>query len=360
VPAVSTGDIIAVIEHELGRPVDELFVEFDPEAVAAASLAQVHRAVLPTGEAVAVKVQVPGIEDIIEIDLAAMRVLASLFKDLVPRMDMATITRELSRSIREELDYEHEAQNAIEFAANFAGRDDVVVPRIIPEYSSRRVMTMTRVDGARLTDYLDAADDGDRDKVFAQLISSYCDQVLRHGLLHADPHPGNFLVCDGPRLAVLDFGSVQRYTPSHRKAYAQLAGAIMAGNAEQVAALLQQVGFRTATGDSKEIIEFADMMLEAFRADATFDFADMDPKAQMDRALELARENPIISVPNEFVMLGRVFGAISGLLLHYKPKLNMFALISPALAAALALQPDEPEVSEKTAEQTPPETAACP
>jgi len=336
VPAIDTAQITAVIEEELGRPIDELFAEFDQEALAAASLAQVHRARLPSGEAVAVKVQVPGIEQIIEIDLAAMRVLGNIFRELVPRVDMATISTELARSIREELDYELEAANATAFAENFAKRDDIIVPAIIGDYSSKRVLTMELVDGVRMTDYLDEANQEDTNELFSQLISSYCQEVLEHGLLHADPHPGNFLVAEGPRLVILDFGSVQRYTPEERKAYAELAGALLAGNAEKIAELLQKVGFRTATGDSAEIVEFAEMMLDAFRADAAFDFASLDPKKELEKALELARKNPVVSVPNEFVMLGRVFGAISGLLLHYKPQVNMFALISPALAAALS------------------------
>ncbi len=342
VPPVDSAAIVDRIEAELGRPIGELFARFETEAIAAASLAQVHAATLHDGTEVAVKVQVPGIEEIIDIDLAALRVVAGVLGDLVPGFDIATISRELARSVHRELDFVAEANNATDFAAHFATDDRVVVPAILADQSSRRVLTMTRIEGHRLIDFLDGCgergDDGarDRDQVFAILIECFCRQILGDGLFHSDPHPGNFLVCDGPRLAVLDFGSVERFGPEIRHAYAELAGAALGRDQERMAELLRIMGFRTRSGDASSLLEFAEMMLELFRDGASHGLEDIDPREQLERALILARENPIVSVPQDFVMLGRVFGALAGLLFHYRPRVELFRLIAPHLAAALA------------------------
>ena len=343
VPAVDSVAIIARVEEELGAPIASLFASFDPEPIAAASLAQVHGALLSDGTEVAVKVQLPGIEEILAIDLAALRVVSGLLGDLVPATDMTTIARELSRSVSRELDFVAEVGSATEFAAHFAGDEAVFVPRIFPAQSRGRVITMERVDGQRLTDYLDECETrgeagaSDRDRVFSILIGCFCQQILGDGLFHSDPHPGNFLVCAGPRLAVLDFGSVERFSADVRRAYAELAGAILARDHAKMAELLAVMGFRTRSGESDSLREFAEMMLELFRDDSTIDLEGFDPQAQLERALEIARANPIVSVPHDFVMLGKVFAALGGLVFRYKPQINLFALIGPHLASALAV-----------------------
>ncbi len=345
VPPVGFDAIRQRIESELGAPLEELFLELDPEPIAAASLAQVHAAVLADGTPVAVKVQVPGIEEIIEIDMAALRIVAGALGDTLPKMDMGTISKELTRSVRRELDFQSEAENAAEFARCFAGDENVVAPRVRDDLSSGRVLVMDRIDGERLLSYLDGCaergEEGVKDlkRIFEILVGSYCAQVLRHGLLHADPHPGNFLVCTGPRVAFVDFGSVQRYTSETRRAYAELAGAILVQDQKKVADLLEVMGFRTRNGDSDSLLEFAEMMLELFRDNATVDLASIDPEEQLRRALEIGKRNPVVRIPQEFVMLGRVFAALAGLLLHYKPDINLFALIAPHLSSALAPDP---------------------
>jgi ubiquinone biosynthesis protein len=243
VPAVPTEEIKACIEAELGRSPEALFDSFDEEPLAAASLAQVHAAVLHDGTPVVVKVQVPGVAEVVDADLRAVRILAHALRDLLPPGDTETILGELEASVRRELSYTAEAQNLQDFAAHFADDPDVVVPCVYEELSGQKVLTMERVQGGRLMDYLDAASPADRDRVFEILLTCVSAQVLEHGLLHADPHPGNFLVCEGPRLAVLDFGSVQRYSKAERAAYAGLAMAILNGDSEALAQRFRRWAF---------------------------------------------------------------------------------------------------------------------
>jgi len=157
-------------------------------------------------------------------------------------------------------------------------------------------------------------------------------------VFHADPHPGNFLVvpdADGPRLVLLDFGCVARLEPGRQRAYADVATAVLARDPHRVAAALGLMGFETHTGDHDSLVTFAEMMLEQFR-DGAADLSTVDPRAQLERAMAVARANPVVTVPQDFVMLGRVFGSLGGLLMHYRPTINLFAIIAPHLAKAMA------------------------
>ena len=355
VPAVPTADIIARIESELGRPIGELYASFEDTPIAAASLAQVHGAVLHDGTRVAVKVQVPGIEDVVETDLAAFRVLATALKDLLPGTDLPTVAAELSRSVREELDYRKEADSLTRFAAmagsTMAGT--VIVPRPHPALSARRVLTMDRIDGARLPDWLAETDtrgaDGvtARDHLLGTMVRSFAAQILEHGLFHADPHPGNFLVAETlgspPRLVMLDFGAVQEYGPAARAAYAELAMAILGGNAARMTELFATLGFRTRGEDPTALHQFAELLIGALRqgqnTTTPAGIAALDPQAQIAAAMDLARRNPIVALPQDFVLLGRVLATLGGLIVRYRPSVDLATAILPALTRAMAPQP---------------------
>jgi ubiquinone biosynthesis protein len=343
VPPVPVAGIIERIETELARPVAEVFAELDPAPIAAASLAQVHRAVLPGGRPVAVKVQVPGIEEVIESDLAALRVLAAAAGDLVPQTDLGTFAVELSRSVCRELDFVAEAESLRLFRAAFADDDQVIVPEVIDGCSSARVLTMELVEGERLTDWLDgcaargAVGAAERDRLFELVVRSFCRQILGDGLFQGDPHPGNFLVvagATGPRLALLDLGCVGRLEPARQRAYADVVAAVLSRDPARIAAVLQRMGFGTRSGDPSALVTFAEMMLEQLRQGASL--SSVDPRAQLERAMAVARENPVVTVPEDFVLLARVFGALGGLLLHYRPAIDLFTIVAPYLARAMA------------------------
>jgi predicted unusual protein kinase regulating ubiquinone biosynthesis (AarF/ABC1/UbiB family) len=344
VPPIPVEVIAARVEQELSAPPDELYDAFDPEPLAAASLAQVHAAVLE-GQPVAVKVQVPEIEKTVEIDLAALKVMAGVLQDLLlPHLDLRTVAKELERSIVKELDYEREARVAGELAASFADTPGVRVPRIHGARSSRRVLTMELCEGERLVPFLDACEAGagersreQLDRVFEILLCTTCAQVLEHGLYQADPHPGNFLVAASPEpvLALLDFGAFTRFPGEQRRSYAELAGAILGRDHERIAGKLRDLGFRTRSGDDASLLRFSEMLMDVFRPDPDVALADLDPQAAFEEALALARANPV-QIPHDFVLLGRVFAALGGLVLRYRPRLDLFALLAPYLAAALA------------------------
>ncbi|MFN8642664.1 MAG: AarF/UbiB family protein [Candidatus Binatia bacterium] len=343
VPPAPAHAIVRRLARELGPHAADRFATFDPQPLAAASLAQVHAATLADGTPVAVKVQLPGIERLIETDLAALQATAPALRDLLPFMDVDTFVAELSRAVRAELDFTDEAAHAAQFAALFADDADIVVPRIHAEHSTRRLLVLEQLAGTRLTDYLDAceargpAGAADRDRLFATLIRCTCAQVLEHGLVHADPHPGNFLVldgADGPRLALLDFGCVQRYPPERRAAYARLCLAVLSGDGAGMAREFARMGFATRDGDDAALRAFADLFLAAFRADSDQPLAALEPDAMMRRILLLTRDNPIVAVPTDFVLLGKVFASLGGLLMRYRPQVNLFQILTPYVLRA--------------------------
>jgi predicted unusual protein kinase regulating ubiquinone biosynthesis (AarF/ABC1/UbiB family) len=342
VPALPPEPLLARIEAALG-PIGERFASFDRAAIAAASLAQVHAATLPGGRAVVVKAQVPGVEEQVRADLAALRVLAPLFGELVPGLDCDTISSNLSRSVEAELDYEREAAHAAAFAVRFAGDPDVVVPEVVPDLCSERVLVLERIRGVRLLEWLDACEARgeqgarDRDRLLGILVRCLADQVLTHGLLQTDPHPGNFLVVPGdggPKLALLDFGSVQTYTRERRRSWARLGLAIVARDEASLARLFAELGFESRGGDDS-LRAFADLLLEHFRPGADLALA-YDARRRMEHVFGLLRENPIVRIPDDFVQMGRIFGAVGGLLLRYQPRVDLFTILAPRLAAAAA------------------------
>jgi predicted unusual protein kinase regulating ubiquinone biosynthesis (AarF/ABC1/UbiB family) len=330
VPPVATGEIRARIEAELARPIDELFRRFDDEPLAAASLAQVHAAELGDGTPVAVKVQVPGIEEHVEADLAALKVLAAGLADRLPAIDLPTIAAELSRAVVAELDYQAEAAAAEAIGADFAGDPEVVVPRVHRALSTRRVLVLERLDGARLVDWLDAAAPAERDRLLATLVRAYAAQILRHGRFQADAHPGNFLVLPGPRLALLDFGCVKQLDAEARAGWLRLVLAILGRDAAGMAASFASLGFRTKGDDPAALVELAELVMGAFREGA--DLSALDPAEQIARGLEILGAHPLVELPEDFVLLGRVLASLGGLFVKYRPNLSLFALVAPYLA----------------------------
>ena len=218
VPAYSTSDAFARIEAELGRPVHECYTEIDSEPIASASLGQVYRARLASGEEVAVKVQRPNLDEVISFDIAVLYKIVQLTNRLFPRAnenaDWEGMLREFYLTIFEEMDYVKEGRNADRFRYNFRTWRAIRVPKIFWTHTSRRVLTLEFIRGTKVTD-LEAlrARRISPVKVNRLLVRTYLKQLLEDGFFHADPHPGNLLVLDSGHLAFFDFGMVGRITP---------------------------------------------------------------------------------------------------------------------------------------------------
>jgi ubiquinone biosynthesis protein len=218
VPARSYEAIEQRIRDEFdGQGPDALFEQFDPVPIASASIGQVHRAVLPGGHQVAVKVQYPDIERIVRADLVTLRRIFKLVQRFVPYHAMDSIYEEISQIVLEELDFTAEARNAEQVASAFEGIPRVCFPRVVPELTTRRVLTTEFVDAVKINDADGLARLGvNRTELAKLVIEAYCHQIFDHGRYHADPHPGNILVGEGPTITFVDFGSVGELSDNMR------------------------------------------------------------------------------------------------------------------------------------------------
>src|SRR5438874_2590889 len=215
VTPVPSEKITAIIESELGAPITELFQSFDCEPLATASMAQVHRAVLRDGNEVAVKVQRPGVRQRIEIDIEVLHEIARFATKYTPfgkRYGIMLVVRELERSLNQELDFRLEADNTRIIGQQIADFQLLTTPKVYSEYTTRRVLTLSFVHGRHLAEVArEELDRLDSRAIAKELLSAYLKQIVVDGVFHCDPHPGNILLADDGRLALMDFGMVGRF-----------------------------------------------------------------------------------------------------------------------------------------------------
>jgi len=263
-------DIKAVVEDELGVKVSQAFLEFEETALGGASLAQVHRARLRDGRAVAVKVQRPGIVQGIHEDLDALAALADKadrWTDAGRRVRFSGWAHEFRKTLLAELDYRVEAGNLERFNQHFAGYPELYVPLPVWDYTRTRVLTMALVDGVKATDIGGLRrTEQDLGGLASAMMRGYLDQVFVHGEIHADPHPGNLLVTDDRRIALLDLGMVAHVPPRRREQLLKLLFAAVDGRGEEVAAEAIAMGTRLEDFDEETYIREVGQMVARYAA----------------------------------------------------------------------------------------------
>ena len=250
VPPRPYREILSRLEEAFGANPERLFRRFEPEALAAASLAQVHRAELPDGRQVAVKVLYPGIEDLIRRDLWVLRAVQPLVRLAFPVNRAERVLDQLSAMLARETDYGQERRNMERIREIFADRRDVVVPQIVPELTRAGVLTMSYESGVKISD-LDALRSAgiDSESVARLLVECYFEMLLKHRLFHADPHPGNFLVRPGPVLVILDYGAVEQVTPALAEGLKTTVFGAIAKNDDLILRGIERMGFVAEGGD---------------------------------------------------------------------------------------------------------------
>ncbi len=347
VPAEDFSAIRQVVEHELEGALNERFAWFDPTPLAAASLGQAHRATLPTGEAVVVKAQRPGIESIIEIDLAALRTVVSWLKRYPPinrRADLEALLREFSATLREELDYVAEAGNAVRFAEMFKDDAGVRIPNVYPSHSRRRVLTLESVYFIKITDYDAITAAGvDRAEVAERLFTTYLHQIFNVGFFHADPHPGNLFVeaaADGHgwRLTFVDFGMVGHITPQIRAALREAAIAVGTRDPARLIKSFTTVGALRSGVDTSRIIEAQTAVFDKFWGKSMKELRNTRPEEVREFAhqfRDLMFELPF-QVPENLIYLGRTVAILSGMCTGLNPDFNLFISLTPFAQTLLA------------------------
>jgi len=326
----SSDEAKQVIEDELGLTVDQLFVEFDSEPIAAASIGQVHRAVLPNGRDVVVKVQRPDAPRQIEADLELMYQAARLTRDRVKSLsfvDSIALVDEFARSIRQELDYRAEARNAEQFHKNFAGNPRVTIPRVYWQYSRSRVLTLDYVRGTKLRDVdLDAYTLDERRMLATTMTEAWMTMIFRHGFFHADPHPANVLVMDrADRIGLIDFGMAGKLTDEDLSKATRLFIDVVNENIEAIPRDLAGLGVRFPKEKEEEfVVELRDMFYRYYGASLN----EIDPIQIIGEVFGLIFKLQL-ELPTRFVLLDRAIATLGSVGLEIDPKFNVFEVAKP-------------------------------
>jgi predicted unusual protein kinase regulating ubiquinone biosynthesis (AarF/ABC1/UbiB family) len=341
VPPMSYPMISEQIRKELGSKPEQLFRNFDQTAFAAASLGQVHRAKLKDGRDVAVKVQYPGVAGTVDQDLKNLKILlktlGSIARDVMrQKVDVDTIYGELEVRLKEELDYYLEARNMTEFGKFFADDPDIIIPQVVKDLSSRRVLTMTFIDSYPLMDVLGTVVDEELRRWVARKCSEFAwRQVLEYGSLHTDFHPGNYLVTYHPKLGVLDFGSIRRFSEPVRKGYLQVAKAILDEDDKSLAAGLVKLGYMDRAQDPAPMVKVIRILFEPMYTRGEFDPASYDTVKKAQQVGELALENKLYKSPDHSVFLLRALVGMEGIITQLAVKDDYRSIFKRCVERAL-------------------------
>ncbi|MBN3887024.1 MULTISPECIES: ABC1 kinase family protein [unclassified Nostoc] len=329
VPAFSYEQVEATIEKELGKKIPELFHNFEPIPLAAASLGQVHKAVLHTGESVVVKVQRPGLKKLFEIDLQILKGITRYFQNH-PKWgrgrDWLGIYEECCRILWEEIDYLNEGRNADTFRRNFRGYDWVNVPRIYWRYATSRVLTLEYLPGIKISQYeaLEAAG-LDRKAIARQGAQAYLLQLLNSGFFHADPHPGNIAVSANGALIFYDFGMMGRIKSNVREGLMQTLFGIAQKDGDRVVQSLIDLGAIAPTDDMGPVRRSVQYMLDNFMDKP---FENQSVAAISDDLYEIAYNQPF-RFPATFTFVMRAFSTLEGVGKGLDPEFNFMEVAKP-------------------------------
>jgi predicted unusual protein kinase regulating ubiquinone biosynthesis (AarF/ABC1/UbiB family) len=349
VPPAPFSHVVSVVESELHRPVGELFSQLEPEATAAASLGQVHKAVLPTtGEVVAVKVQRPDIERLVNMDLSTIRFVIwviSRFVNTREFIDLMAFYREFRRTIFEEIDYVREAANARRFREIFKDRPGILIPRVIDDYTSRRVLVLEWVDGIKVNDYVQLEAAGaSRFAVAKKTVEAYFYQFFEIGFFHADPHPGNIFVQPGlsasePTVAFVDFGMVGSLTTTTKQGLKDLFLGFVLNNPHAMVAALARLGFIGEGANLSAIERGVALMMDRYHGMTLGEARDLNVGEVAHEMEDLLYRQPF-RIPAQFAFVGRAIGTLSGLATGLAPEFNLVSVAVPYAQRFLGLNRD--------------------
>jgi ubiquinone biosynthesis protein len=322
-------DVARTIESELGLSVEQLFLSFEQQAIAAASIGQVHRAVLPTGQRVAVKVQRPNAARQIEADIELLYQAARVVRQRVRALrfiDTVAIVDEFSRSIRQELDYRAEGRNAERFRRTFAGNPGVCVPRVFWSYSGARVLTLEYLDGTQVADLVwSEGDMGRRRDLAYRIAETWMTMIFRHGFFHGDPHPANILLLPDGRVGLVDFGQAGRLAADDM---AKVTGLFIDAARENVEALPRRLADLGVRFPRAREAEFVGELRDLYERYSGARLSEIDPLQMLREALSLIyRLN--LRLPARFVLLDKAIATLGSVGVELYPDFNVFEVARP-------------------------------
>ena len=328
------GTVLQVLEDEYGRPVDEIFEHIDATPLGSASLAQVHRAKLSTGEDVAVKVQRPGVRETMAQDVSIMRTIARIAAKTMRSaqvVDLSGVVEELWDTFESETDFLIEARNLAEFKRFCERYKYMDCPKPYPELCTEHVVVMDYVEGISVSHPNELIEAGyDLKEIGTKLVDNYATQVLDEGFFHADPHPGNIMVRGG-QIVLLDLGMTGRLNAKTRSVLKDMIFAVAEQDSPALAdGLLRFAGAEADSEDYPALLADLDVIVKEF---GTVDLAELDIAAMLTALTQMAQRHGI-EVPSTVTTVGRALVTLEGLLDEFIPDVNMIQIISDHIAAS--------------------------
>lgn len=344
VPPRPWKEIAPRVEEELGAPLEELFERFEKKPIASASLGQVHEARTHDGRRVVVKVQHQDIDEIVRLDLKTIRRIMAIVQWFVPVQGLDAYYHQIKELLRQELDFELEADNIEKISKNFEKDARVHFPTPVRELSTKRVLTATFVEGKKLSDAagLDAMGI-DKKELASRLVRVYCQMIFVDGVYHADPHPGNILVNKDGDLVLLDFGAVAELSQPMREGIPEFLEGVIRRDTDRLIRALRKMGFLSRTSDeavSEKVIEYFHRRFQEEVKLESFNLKDIkiDPQRGIENLLDLRKMNVGLKelsgafhVPRDWVLLERTILLVYGCCSLLDPELNPMGIIKPYL-----------------------------
>ncbi len=327
VTPVPAEQVVELIESELGISVDDEFAFFDMEPYAVASIGQVHKAVLATGEEVVVKIKKPGIDALIRQDLAILKDMAYLFENNTPwgkSYHVTDLAGEIENSVIDELDYKNEGRNTERFHRNFSGSEQVIVPRVFWEYTTKNILMMEYCEGRQLNRFMDLPDeDADLHQLAETIVESYLKQIFIYGFFHGDPHPGNILIVSSTQIVFIDFGICGTLSENLREKFQDILKALVEQRTEEVADGIIELGFTSEYVNRQELVYDIQRIQDSY---VRIPFEDLVISDILREFLDTTRKHGI-RMPHEFLLLVKTLIAVEGLVTRLNPGYRiMYAL----------------------------------
>ncbi len=335
-----------IIETELGSPVDKIFKSFNPEPLAAASIAQVHEAVLMDGKEVIVKIRRPGIKQQIMLDIMILQAIAKIALKHISEIryfDPLGLVEEFANSITKELDFKREAANCLIFRENFKNNEKLYIPKIYKEFTTEKILVMEKINGIRIDNKEMLKKSGYNLKnVLNTLIESYFIQIFEHGFFHADPHPGNIFVIDDERVALIDFGIVGRIDDEFKESYANVALSIINKDTDKLIKEYMKLGI-IPEEETPEKIErklkkdIEDVLLPIY----SFSLDKINIAESVEAVIEVSIKYGL-KFPSELFLINKILFMIEGLTRELQPDIHVIEFIKPH-AQKLSIKRISPE-----------------
>lgn len=329
VPPADEIDIEAIILSELGAPAKELFADFDKHCLAAASIGQVYKAVLKTGETVVVKIRRPNIESLVNNDIEILWDLATLVEhrySWAKQYQICDIVDELSRTIQNEMDYFQEGRNTEKISKQFEHDESIIIPKVYWDYSSKRVLTVEYIEGKKYADLLEQKIPGFDNSVIAdRLVRSFLDQVLIAGVYHGDPHPGNLFFLPGNKIAYIDFGQVGVLSQDMKENFAGLIIELMKGDIDALNQTIRRMAIVPENIDNNLLKSDLGKLREKYY-DLPFKQIHI---GEVINDLFHTTQKHRIRIPKNYTLLGKALITLEGIVTNLDPDISVLHLAEP-------------------------------